>query len=191
MTARNRALFREKVSCCWDFTRIDCARVRRPSVHLLRAAWVAAIVTVSLGASACTSTGGTVEPSDGDAEMFATEVQPLLKRRCGFLGCHGREGVPLTTYSVDYLRMRDPDGDIDPTKPALDERALAPAELDYNRRAIAARVGPDDPSGDRGRFLNRLISEDQGGIPHADVVVYDRADDPELDVFRRFLETVQ
>lgn len=191
MTARNRAPFRETVSYTRESVRIDCARVRRPLSRALRAVCIAAAVTVSLGAVACTTTGGTTEPRDGDAELFATEVQSIVRRRCSFLGCHGREGVPLTTYAVDYLRMRDPDGDIDPSKPALDERALAPAELDHNRRAVAARIGPDDPDGDRRRFLNRLISEEQGGIPHADVVVYERADDPELDLLRRFLETVK
>ncbi len=191
MTARNRASIRETVSCCREYVRIDCVRVRRRLSRALRAACIAAAVTVSLGASACTTTGGTAEPRDGDAELFATEVQPIVRRRCTFLGCHGREGVPLTSYAVDYLRMCDPDGDIDPSKPALDERALAPAELDHNRRALAARIGADDPDGDRLRFLNRLISVDQGGIPHADVVVFERADDPELDVLRRFLETVR
>ena len=146
---------------------------------------------MSLAATACADTGGAAEPRDGDADMFATEVQPILKRSCAFLGCHGREGVPLTTYAVDYLRIRDPDGDIDPSRPALDEIALASAEIDHNRRALAARVGIDDPAGDRARFLDRLIPIEQGGIPHADVVVFERTDDPELEVLRRFLETVQ
>jgi hypothetical protein len=148
-------------------------------------------IALALAVCACADTGGSAEPRDGDADMFATEVQPIIKRRCSFLGCHGREGMPLTTYALDYLRVRDPDGEIDPTRPALDERALAPAELDHNRRAIAARVGRDDPAGDRERFLKRLIPVEQGGISHADVVVFESPADPELEVLRRFLETVQ
>ena len=125
---------------------------------------------------------------DGDAALFAAEVQPIVQHRCAFEGCHGREGMPLALYSVDYLRLRDPDGDVDTARPSLDERALSEAELDHNRRAIAGRVSHDDPEGED--LIMRLVPREEGGVPHAGVVVYSNSDDPEIEVLRRFLRTV-
>jgi hypothetical protein len=141
-----------------------------------------------LGCSTDTS-GATAR--DGDAEMFATEIQPILRRQCAFLGCHGREGMPLTLYTLDYLRLRDIDGDVDPTTPVLDERALFPSEIDHNRLSLSSRVGRDDPAGDIERLLLRMIPTEAGGIPHGDVVVYESANDPEMVKLRQFLETVK
>lgn len=139
--------------------------------------------------SSCSSPGGETGevPLDGDVEMYTTEVQPIVARHCAFLGCHGREGVPLTLYAVDYLRLRDPQGLIDFSRPALDERALAAAELEHNRRALVQRAGPNDPGGSV--LIRRLIPLSAGGIPHAGVVVFERDDDPDLETLRRYLET--
>jgi hypothetical protein len=128
---------------------------------------------------------------DGDPELFSSEIQPILAEHCAYLGCHGREGMPLTVYAVDYLRLRDPEGRVDPSRPPLDERALTPAELEWNRRALAVRVGPRDPQADRDRFLRRLLPVSAGGIPHAGVEVFAGESDPQLDALRRFLETVE
>lgn len=147
------------------------------------AQWFLAAFAIS-----CVGPGAQQDPGrDGDVGRYAAEVQPIVARRCAFLGCHGREGMPLTLYAVDYLRLRDPDGRLDSTRPALDERALSDGELDHNRRAIAARVAGD--GGDT--FVLRLLDPERGGIPHAGVVVYDAPDHPELDVLRRFFESVQ
>lgn len=146
-------------------------------------------IALAISVFGCTQVAApTLRTVDGDADMFAREVQPVVARRCGFLGCHGREGMPLTVYAVDYLRLRDPLGYVDPSRPPLDERALAPAELLHNRRAMAARAGDGDPGGTL--LIRRLLPPDQGGIPHAGVVVFDRADDPELAAIQRFLATV-
>jgi hypothetical protein len=143
----------------------------------------------SLTAAACSSAGGPREvPLDGDATSYAEEVQPVVARYCAFLGCHGREGMPLTLYAVDYLRLRDPQGLIDFARPPLDERALAPAELEHNRQALAERAGPNDPGGSL--LVRRLIPETEGGTPHAGVVVFAREADPDLSTLRRFLDTV-
>ena len=126
---------------------------------------------------------------DGDEDLFVEEVQPAIAAHCGFVGCHGREGVSLTLYSVDYLRMRDPDGLVDPSTPALDERTLSPAEIAHNREAIAARATPTDPDGRR--FIDRLVDPADGGIPHGETVVFETSTDPDLDAFRRFLAGVR
>jgi hypothetical protein len=125
---------------------------------------------------------------DGDAELFAAEVQPIINRQCAFEGCHGREGMPLTLYGLNYLRLVDPEGDVDTGRTALDERALSETELDHNRRAIAARVSEEDPDG--AGLIQRLVPLSAGGVPHADVVVYSDPNDPDIAVLRRFLRTV-
>lgn len=148
-----------------------------------------AVVLLFVGCGS--SNGPAPSQRDGDATLFESQVQPVLVKHCAFLGCHGREGMPLSIYALNYMRLRDPDGRIDPTRPALDERALTPAELDHNRQGLASRVGRDDPSGDIERFLQRLIPASKGGISHAGVVVFETPDDPDLQVLRQFLETVQ
>ena len=152
---------------------------------------LSAVVLSVVLAAGCSSDTGKAPARDGDAELFSTEIQPILRARCAFIGCHGREGMPLTLYALDYLRLRDPDGLIDPNTPELDERALFASEIEHNRTTLASRVGRDDPSGDIERFLRRLIPIEAGGIPHADTVVYQSLDDPEVATLRRFLETVR
>ncbi len=147
-------------------------------------------VLVFAGLLACTPSNPPAGVRDGDAASFVSEVQPIVVASCAFIGCHGREGMPLTLYAVDYLRLRDPEGKVDPARPTLDERALATGELDHNRRAFAARIGSRNPEIDRDRFLNKLIPLDQGGILHADIVVFEDPAAPELAILRRFLETV-
>jgi hypothetical protein len=148
-----------------------------------------ALVALALCLAACDAAGAEVPPRDGDPVLFEAEVQPVLARSCAYLGCHGREGIPLTLYAVGYLRMIDPEGLIDPARPPLDERALSSAELEHNRLAIVARKDEHDPEGER--FLRRLIAPEAGGVPHGDgTVVYASDDHADLDALRRFLETV-
>jgi len=144
-----------------------------------------------LALAACGPANPRATGRDGDPALFAAEVQPIVRERCAFMGCHGREGMPLTLYALDYLRMRDPEGEVDPTRPTLDERAVSPGELEHNRKAFAARIRSDDPAADRELFIDRLLPADQGGVPHAGVVVFDDPRDPELDTIRRFLESVE
>lgn len=125
---------------------------------------------------------------DGDAALFAADVQPIIARECAYEGCHGREGMPLTLYAVDFLRLRDPEGDVDTAGTALDERALSESELEHNRRAFAGRVSVDDPLGED--LIGRLIPREEGGVPHGGVVVYRDSGHPDIEVLRSFLRTV-
>jgi hypothetical protein len=122
---------------------------------------------------------------DGDASLFAEQVQPVLRHHCAFEGCHGREGMPLTLYAIDFLRLRDPTGDIDPALPALDERALSDVEIEHNRLALAARTSARDPTGEA--LVSRLLPTSEGGVPHADTVVFEDLADPDLAILRSFL----
>jgi hypothetical protein len=144
-------------------------------------------VGVIVAAGCTTSDRPSDLPLDGHAALFDNEVQPIVAQRCAFLGCHGREGMPLTFYAVHFLRLRDPEGLIDFSRPVLDELALSEAELEHNRRALAARAGPPDPDG--ALLARRLVPADEGGIPHAGVVVYENPADPEIATLQRFLRT--
>ncbi len=133
----------------------------------------------------CTVNNPPTAERDGDAELYASEVQPIVQARCAFEGCHGREGMPLALYAVDFLRLRDPVGDIDPDVPPLDERALSQTELAHNRQALAARTSATDPTGEG--LILRLVPVSEGGIPHADTVVYTSLSEPDIGTLRRFL----
>lgn len=145
------------------------------------------IAAASCALAGCTVDNASTASRDGDPVLFAAQVQPLVQRHCAFEGCHGREGMPLTLYAVDFLRLRDPAGNIDPAAPPLDERSLSEVELEHNRRALAARTSASDPAGDG--VILRLVPISEGGIPHADTVVYPSLTSPEIAVFRRFLGT--
>lgn len=138
---------------------------------------------------ACSVDNPVVSSRDGDAAYFAAEVQPVLRAHCAFEGCHGREGMPLSLYAVDYMRLSDPAGDVDPELPALDERALSSTELEHNRRALAANISHGDPTGQA--VLRRLLPLAHGGIAHADTVVFDTDSDPDYAILRRFLGSVR
>lgn len=146
----------------------------------------ARVAVLSCALAGCALDNAPTMERDGDPVLFEAEVQPILGARCAFEGCHGREGMPLALYAVDFLRLRDPEGNINPDLPPLDERALSTAELEHNRRALAARTSASDPLGDE--LILRLLSVDEGGIPHGDVVVYLDPANAELAVLRRFLE---
>jgi len=156
--------------------------------------WVGSVaIAAGLIAAASTTPGCSVDnprvdERDGDPAFFAAEVQPALRRHCAFEGCHGREGMPLSLYAVDFLRLRDPTGDIDPDVPVLDERTLREAELTHNRRALAAHTSPSDPTGQA--VISRLIPPSEGGIAHGDTVVFDDLSEPDLDLLTRFLAGV-
>ncbi len=119
---------------------------------------------------------------DGDPALYATEVQPIVERRCSLLHCHGNDRLTLTFYAVGLLRWRDPNG---PTE--LIEDQVTETELEHNRQALASRAGPQDPGGTA--VVRRMRPVDAGGLPHADVVVFESRDDPELEVLQRFLGT--
>jgi len=149
---------------------------------------LATTVLVSLALAGCPSENRIGQVRDGNEALYIEDVQPIVQRHCAFEGCHGREGMPLTVYAIDFLRLRDPRGDVDGERPPLDERQLSRGELDHNRRSMAARTSYQDPLGDR--MIRRLLPLSLGGIPHGDVVVFERDDDPELETLRSWLMTV-
>lgn len=145
-----------------------------------------AVLVVVLFGTACTPAANPIASQpDGDPETFARDVQPVLVRHCAFVGCHGREGMPLTLFAVDFLRLRDPNGEVDPAVPALDERALSEVELTHNRRSLAARAGNNN------RLIRKLIPTEKGGIPHFDVVVFESEDHPDAVILKQWLGTVR
>lgn len=134
------------------------------------------------------SVGDQARVPEGDSALFGTAAQPVLGGYCAFLGCHGREGMPLALYAVDYLRLRDPDGLIDPARPELDEIALTETELSHNRRSLAARVDDRDPY--QTTLVRLLLPPDEEGLSHANVVVFERRNHPDLEALTRWIATV-
>lgn len=147
----------------------------------------ALLVAAAIGCGIPAGRSGT--QADGDAALFSSEVQPVLRRHCAFLGCHGREGMRLVIYAPDFLRLVDPAGDVDPARPPLDETALSAWETDQNRRSLAARVDDGDPW--RTTLVRVQLPPGEGGLPHGDgVVVFTRREDPDLSALARWIATV-
>jgi hypothetical protein len=149
------------------------------------------LLAAALGIAACEGDGlPVVGGTGGDPAAFAQDVQPVLKH-CAYLGCHGREGMTLVLYSLDYLRLRHPDETLDRTRPppALDERVLEPEEIEHNRRALTEFIDHDDPK--KTRLYRVQIPIERGGLVHAGIVVFDRPEHPDLLALERWIASVR
>ena len=121
------------------------------------------------------------ELPEADYEDFVAEVQPVVRGRCAFLGCHGNEDLALTLYAVGFLRATPLFED-----QPLDEIALSEAELAWNYDALRMRLHDEaDPA--RSRLLLKCLDPDKGGIAHAGVVVFEDERDPDYQILLRWI----
>ena len=141
-----------------------------------------ALLAFAAGCTVAPPSRDSVPP--GDARMFAERVQPVLQRYCAFLACHGRPGIPLFLFAVDFARMPEPGPGV-----PLRELALSPEEPTRNQRSTAARVDVDVP--DDTLLLRKVRSPDDGGEIHATGdVVFRRTAEPDYGVLREWVTTV-
>ena len=114
------------------------------------------IVLLILLAGCVTGPGESTLP-EGDPDVFAADVQPILAARCGNPACHGTAERPLEVYGVGLHRI-DP-ADLFLETPLSDEekyRNLTAAEAFLAGFAAAA----DSP------LLTKPLSPDSGGSEH-------------------------
>ncbi|MCC6995555.1 MAG: hypothetical protein IT370_13175 [Deltaproteobacteria bacterium] len=90
------------------------------------------LTLLALGAAGCAPTPPDLPLPAVDLASFASEVQPILERRCGSPSCHGRVERPLALYGSGSYRA-------DPTRRFLLE-PLTPDELAANARSVAVFV---------------------------------------------------
>ena len=109
------------------------------------------------------------EPSH---DLYVATVQPVVDRECAFVGCHGALERTLTLYAVEFLRAPAPFAGA-----PLSEGKLSPGELAWNYDAMRMRL-IGETSADDARLLLKCLDPEQGGIAHADTVVFATRDDP-------------
>lgn len=144
-------------------------------------AWCAALALV-----ACADTSEPaqrIEP--GDAELYASYVQPYVEAGCATLDCHGDPGHPLRLYSELGLRQSS---DLRPSALAEDTEPLAitEAELDDNRRSFAAlELANDGPA--QHLALLKPLAVSAGGIHHEGPSLWSSTAAPGYQCLRAYL----
>jgi hypothetical protein len=143
-------------------------------------------LTAALALPAC---AGPSEPAQrieaGDAELYASYVQPYVEAGCATLDCHGDPGRPLRLYSELGLRKG---AELRP-KPLSDETdplALTDAELDDNRRALAG-VALATESSQAHLALLKPLATSAGGIHHVGPTLWASTTAPGYQCLRAYL----
>jgi hypothetical protein len=145
---------------------------------------LALITALALGACA-----GPSEPAQrikaGDAELYASYVQPYVEVGCATLDCHGDPGRALRLYSELGLRKG---AELRPSalSDAVDPLAITDAELDDNRRAFAGVALATDGPKEHLALLKPLASS-AGGIHHVGPTLWPSTDAPGYQCLRAYL----
>lgn len=120
-----------------------------------------------------------------DYNEFVCEVQPVLVRRCSFLGCHGNPDHALRIYSPGKLRLDDTSA-----SRADRDKKLTPLEVQRNFEAAVgvsyfAQPADRQAPNDRVPILAKPARASVGGSEHHGVGIFpvypaqDLAHDPE------------
>lgn len=119
-----------------------------------------------------------------DFELYAAEVQPVVRAQCASLGCHGDLNRTLTLYAVGYLRA-EPQFAGTP----LAEYELTDAELAWNHEAMRMRL-LDAATPETSRLVLKCIDPALGGHLHADgIVVFEDLEDPDYEALVAWIAT--
>jgi len=129
----------------------------------------------ALAAVGCISDPGALPLDEllppADFERFASEVQPIFADRCANPSCHGNEERPLEIFAIQQHRL-------DPADLYLAD-PLKPEELRANfEKSCAFMVDVD--SAMRCTLVTKPLAPSEGGVRHADVIVFEDRSDPDL-----------
>ncbi len=116
-----------------------------------------------------------------DYNDFVCEVQPVLIRRCSFLGCHGNPEHALRIYSPGKLRL-----DATATTRAQRDAKLTAVEVQRNFESAVGTVYFAQPSdrqapNDKVPLLAKPTRASAGGSEHHGVGVFPVYPAPDLD----------
>jgi hypothetical protein len=103
-------------------------------------------------------------------DVFRCNVEPELARDCSYLGCHGKDDMPMRVYASGKLRATPP--------ATLDDRITPLTEAEHHANFLAAQafgfggVGPDD-----NWILRKTMPADAGGYEHEGGAIFTGWDD--------------
>lgn len=115
--------------------------------------------------AACGGTNGVEDlPTADTVERYATDVHPILERRCATLDCHGDPGRPLRLFADTGLRASD----------ALRGQPITAEELAANVRSLLT-VDPGTPPAES-LLLSKPLA---GGAHHVGGEIWAAATEPQ------------
>lgn len=120
----------------------------------------------SLGAIACTDTGGEGQFPKRDFMAFQREVYPVLLRDCGFPACHGDTERFFRVYGPGRVRL--PGETVNPA--ALDQPTGDELSVSYS----LAQSMIDLEEAGNSQLLRKPLAVEAGGSGHFGVDQYDR-----------------
>lgn len=113
----------------------------------------------------CTDPQTDLEVPNADANVFKTQVYPILLRDCAFSTCHGNADRFFAVFGPGRARLDPNTGIYDPATPT--EMALS-----YTR-ARSMLLGPDGP--ESSLLLRKPIPTGEGGAGHKGDDVWGRS----------------
>lgn len=120
------------------------------------------------------------EPSFNE---FVTSVQPIVRKSCAYLACHGTLERSLSVYAVGFLRAPPPFAGT-----SLDEHQLTDEELAWNFDSLRVRAA-DGSEAAESALLLKCLDPVAGGIEHADgLVIFEDRSHPDYQSFELWVE---
>jgi hypothetical protein len=106
-----------------------------------------------------------------DYDQFVCTVEPVLIRRCSYLGCHGNADHALRIYSPGKLRLGDP------TTRAARDAMLTAEEVERNFESASGVVYSNSAAerqqpSERVLLLEKPLSARAGGAEHHGVGIF-------------------
>jgi len=114
-----------------------------------------------------------------DETTFRCAVQPILQRECSYLGCHGREEMPLRVYGVGALRLEEG------RTSAGRARPLTSAEEHANFLSAQGQSFHTPP--ERNQLVLKGLPSRAGGYAHVGGVIWSGLDDPRVHIILGWL----
>lgn len=136
-----------------------------------------------LACAGCVVDAGPPVPlPEGDLELFASTVHPVLAAHCGDPSCHGRSDRPLEVYSTGQHRS-------DPARVFLEE-PISQDEVVRNARNVAA-FALDATSPDECAVLRKPLARAAGGEWHEGGEIFPSRDDRDYRAVRAWLSSLR
>ena len=114
-----------------------------------------------------------------DETAFRCAVQPILQRDCSYLGCHGREEMPLRLYGVGALRVEKGKTSAGRASP------LSDAELHANFLSAQGQSFHTPP--ERNQLVLKGLPSAAGGYAHVGGAIWSGPDDARVQTLLSWL----